>query len=81
MSSMSVAGISGDLGAKEIVRLLGMQPHPEGGFYKETYRSAASTAIYYLLPEGTRSKLHRLPKDELFHFYAGGTMTLSSRGF
>lgn len=66
-----------------LVETLGMQPHPEGGYYKETYRAAGkfgarnfSTAIYYMLPAGAQSKLHRLKSDELFHFYLGGSMTL-----
>ena len=58
----------------------GLLPHPEGGYYRETYRSPAklagtersvSTAIYYLLPEGQRSSLHRIDADELWHFYRG----------
>ena len=49
-----MAAISGDLGANEIIRLLGLQPHPEGGHFAEMYRSegegrAACTTIYYLL--------------------------------
>ena len=59
--------------------MLQLQPHPvEGGFFRETYRSTAtigsrslSTAIYYLLTPKTVSALHRLPGDELFHFYLG----------
>ncbi|MBI3551817.1 MAG: cupin domain-containing protein [Elusimicrobia bacterium] len=71
--------------ADELVKLYGMQPHPEGGYYKETHRAAGkikeldrnfSTAIYYLLPKGTRSRLHRLKWDELFHFYLGGPLVL-----
>jgi predicted cupin superfamily sugar epimerase len=72
------------LSAADICRLLRLEPHPlEGGFFRETYRStqgmrsasggerAAATAIYYLLTPGTFSSLHRLPGDELFHFYLG----------
>ena len=70
--------------AGEIIRLLDLKPHPEGGYYRETYRSsslipgtprAASTAIYYLLKEGDRSRLHRLKSDEMFHFYRGDPVT------
>jgi len=67
--------------ADGIIRLLDLKPHPEGGFYRETYRSpltlpgpgprVASTAIYYLLVPGSMSKLHRLKHDEVFHFYLG----------
>ena len=63
----------------EIIRQLELKPHPEGGFYRETYRSgekppggkAASTAIYYLLVPGAVSHFHRLANDEIFHFYQG----------
>lgn len=63
-----------------LVRDLGLAPHPEGGFYRETYRAAAtlpgtqrsvSTAILYLLGAGQRSTLHRLDADEVWHFYRG----------
>jgi predicted cupin superfamily sugar epimerase len=60
------------LGAQDIKRLLRLEPLPEeGGFFRETYRSATSTAIYYLLAPGVFSALHRLPGDEVFHFYLG----------
>lgn len=57
-----------------------LTPHPEGGYFRETYRSEAklpgttrslSTAIYYLLPAGQRSLLHRIGADEVWHFYLG----------
>ncbi len=51
-----------------------MHPHPEGGFYKETYRSQYSTAIYYLLGKGNKSSLHRIKSDELWHFYEGDSL-------
>lgn len=69
--------------AEEVIERLNLQPHPvEGGFFRETYRSAGTlqrgdsvrsigTAIYYLLTPKTLSALHRLPGDELFHFYLG----------
>jgi predicted cupin superfamily sugar epimerase len=71
------------LTADDVVRLLDLKPHPiEGGFFRETYRSAAAmsaygstrsvgTAIYYLLTPRTVSELHRLRGDEVFHFYLG----------
>ncbi len=65
------------MNAGELIRLLGLKPlDREGGFYRETYRAAgpgrpASTAIYYLLTADTCSRLHRLPQDEVFHFYLG----------
>jgi predicted cupin superfamily sugar epimerase len=68
------------LTAKQLIDALNLRPHPcEGGYFRETYRSArlvaggksASTAIYYLLTPDTFSVLHQLPTDEVFHFYLG----------
>lgn len=59
------------------IRELGLAPHPEGGFYRETFRSAASTVIYFLLPAGDFSAFHRvLGRDEVWHHYAGGPLVL-----
>jgi predicted cupin superfamily sugar epimerase len=57
---------------------LGLARHPEGGYYRETYRAAGSvsTAIFYLLESDDVSRLHRLRSDELFHFYVGAPMTV-----
>lgn len=77
--------------AEEIIERLGLVAHPEGGFYRETYRAAdeiaasglparypgpraASTAIYFLLPQGAFSALHRIRSDELWHFYIGSPL-------
>ncbi len=76
--------MSAGLTAEEVVRLLGLQPHPEGGFYRETFRApapdgarAASTAIYYLLREGDVSAWHRvMDADEVWHHYAGAPLEL-----
>ncbi len=74
--------------AQEVIAYLKLQPHPvEGGYFRETYRNAATlpkevlpcnpgprslaTAIYYLLTPLTVSALHLLPTDEIFHFYLG----------
>ncbi len=68
-----------------LIRRFDLKPHPEGGFFSETYRSAASvrrddgstqtrsasTAIYYLLCDGAHSAWHRIKSDEVWHFYAG----------
>jgi hypothetical protein len=60
------------LSAEDILRLLALAPLPtEGGYFRETFRSAHSTAIYYLLTPETFSALHRLRGDEVFHFYLG----------
>lgn len=82
--------------ADEIIRHLGLAPHPkEGGFFRETYRSAESqdelparyhgprsvgTAIYYLLTPTTCSALHRLQSDEIFHFYLGDPVRMLQLG-
>jgi len=75
---------AGSLTAEEIVRLLGLVQHPEGGFYRETFRSSigegrgASTAIYYLLREGAVSAWHRVvDADEVWHHYAGAPLELT----
>ncbi|TDH29199.1 cupin domain-containing protein [Segetibacter sp. 3557_3] len=75
---------------EQYISQLQLQPHPEGGYYRETYRSPAiipcpagfdgprncSTAIYYLLPENQFSAFHRIKSDECWHFYAGGTLLI-----
>lgn len=73
---------SGDLGANEIIRLLAMEPHPEGGHYVETYRAdgegrARSTAIYYLLQADEVSAWHRVDTDEHWLWHAGGPLSLT----
>ena len=77
----------------DLVKAYNLAKHPEGGFYKETYRADAlidqhalpvafsgsrnvSTAIYYLLPEGEKSRLHRILSDEIWHFYLGGPLEI-----
>ena len=77
-----MVALSGDLGANEIIRLLGMKPHPEGGHYAETYRSgdgdrAASTAIYYLLQADEVSAWHRVDADEHWLWHAGGALAVT----
>ena len=60
------------LTAADVIRLLDLCPHPvEGGHFRETYRSPHGTAIYYLLEGVGVSEMHRLPGDEVYHFYAG----------
>ena len=68
---------------QDIIRILGMQPHPEGGWYKETFRDPAgggrghSTAIYYLLQAGERSHWHRVrDAAEVWHYHAGDPLRL-----
>jgi uncharacterized protein len=63
--------------AEQVIARLGLAPLPvEGGFFRETYRSATSTAIYYLLTPSTCSLLHRLAGDEVYHFYLGDPVEL-----
>jgi uncharacterized protein len=70
--------------AADVIRLLDLQPHPEGGYFRETFRDsrtidgkrAASTAIYFLLARGERSRWHRIDAVEIWHFYAGATLML-----
>jgi hypothetical protein len=70
--------------AAEIIRLLDLKPHPEGGHFREVFRDvrpgdsgrAASTAIYFLLARGERSHWHRIDVVEVWHFYAGAPLEL-----
>lgn len=70
---------------------LDLIPHPEGGYYRETYRSEGkfpgtsiefpsgrnfSTAIYYLLQQGDFSRFHKIKSDECWHHYAGDTLLI-----
>lgn len=80
------------LNADEVIRRLALRPHPEGGFYGETFRSSlvlalpdgrvrrASTAIHYLLPPGAWSAWHRVRSDEVWHHYDGGALMLYRLG-
>jgi uncharacterized protein len=72
--------------AGDIIARLGLQPHPEGGHYREMYRGtplveggrSPGTAIYFLLREGERSHWHRVvDADEIWHHYAGAPLELS----
>ena len=62
--------------AEQLIRDLGLQPHPEGGHYAEVHRSAASTAIYFLLAAGELSRWHRVRSEEIWHFYEGAPLEL-----
>jgi predicted cupin superfamily sugar epimerase len=76
---------AGDLGAREIIRLLSMVPHPEGGHYVETFRVAApegqrpaSTLIHFLLQADEVSAWHRVDADEVWLWQAGGPLVLTT---
>jgi predicted cupin superfamily sugar epimerase len=79
--------------AQDWIKRLSLQPHPEGGFFSETYRSSESiarsalparffgdrsisTGIYFLIPKGTFSALHRIKANEMWHFYDGGGLNI-----
>jgi predicted cupin superfamily sugar epimerase len=72
------------LTASDIIRLLELTPHPEGGHYRETFRDtrtidgarAVSTAIYFLLARGERSHWHRVDAVETWHWHAGAPLLL-----
>src|SRR5437870_9983230 len=72
------------LSAADVIRLLNLKPHPEGGHFRETFRDArtdssgrsASTAIYFLLARGERSHWHRIDAVEVWHYYAGAPLQL-----
>ncbi|GIL00716.1 MAG: cupin [Alphaproteobacteria bacterium] len=73
--------------AEEVIALLGLAPHPEGGHFRETFRDpltrdgrSAATAIYYLLRAGERSYWHRIDAAEIWHHYAGAPLELAVRG-
>jgi predicted cupin superfamily sugar epimerase len=77
---------------QQLIDELGLLPHPEGGFYKETYRSEQTldgaerqllTSIYFLLSADNVSKFHRIKSDELWYFHTGSPLvvhTLSAHG-
>lgn len=77
--------LTGELTADDIIALLGLEPHPEGGHFRETFRDcagasgarAASTAIYFLLRAGEVSRWHKVDAAEVWHHYAGAPLDLS----
>lgn len=73
--------------AKDVIQALQLAPHPEGGWYREIYRStdrvqrgdqtrSATTAIYYLLEQHQLSRWHVVDADEIWHFYGGAPLEL-----
>ena len=85
MLDRAIAALMHDpLTAADIIRLLELKPHPEGGHFRETFRDtrlvdgrAASTAIFFLLARGERSHWHRIDAVETWHHYAGAPLKLS----
>ncbi len=76
--------MTASLRARDVIRLLDLKPHPEGGYFRETFRDVraaaglrpASTAIYFLLARGERSHWHRIDAVEVWHWYAGAPLAL-----
>ena len=75
----------------DIVTALGLEPHPEGGWFRETWRSpltvasnrglrSAGTSILYLMAPGTVSRLHCLVFDEVWHWHGGGALLVHRLG-
>ena len=68
--------------ADGIIARLGLEPHPEGGWYRQTWVAdgpgrPTGTCIYFLLKAGERSRWHRVDAVEIWHFYAGAPLILS----
>ncbi|MBC7145789.1 MAG: cupin domain-containing protein [Thioclava marina] len=70
--------------AEAIIEALGLEPHPEGGHYRQTWAAEAApgerpagTCIYFLLKAGENSHWHRVDAAEIWHFHAGAPLTLS----
>ncbi|MFM1814489.1 MAG: hypothetical protein RLZ98_1184 [Pseudomonadota bacterium] len=70
--------------ASQLIRMLRLEPHPEGGHFRETFRDepgpggrARSTAIYYLLQAGEVSNWHTVDAPEIWHWHAGAPLELS----
>lgn len=69
------------LTAAAVREILGLEPLPvEGGWWTQTHRDDRSSAIYYLLERGERSRLHRLTGPEIYHFHAGAPLSLVLAG-
>jgi predicted cupin superfamily sugar epimerase len=75
--------------ATELIRELRLEPHPEGGFFREVFRSrwkvkplderaerSALTTIYFMLVKGQHSRWHRVASDEVWHFYEGDPLVV-----
>lgn len=70
------------MNADEIIAGLDLEPHPEGGYFRQTWVDEgdgrpAGTCIYYLLADGERSHWHRVDATEIWHFYTGAPLILS----
>jgi predicted cupin superfamily sugar epimerase len=68
--------------AQDIIERLGLEPHPEGGFYRQTWQAenegrAVGTCIYFLLKDGGHSHWHKVDATEIWLFHAGAPLVLS----
>ena len=68
--------------AQDIIERLGLEPHPEGGFYRQTWQAenegrAVGTCIYFLLKDGGHSHWHKVNATEIWLFHAGAPLVLS----
>jgi uncharacterized protein len=82
-SSLMANETPNNASAEQIIEHFKLIPHPEGGYYRETFRDerttnrrAASTAIYFLLAAGQRSHWHRVDATEVWHWYSGDALVL-----
>lgn len=73
-----------EMNSSKIIQALQLQPHPEGGFYRETWvaptagsQRPTGTCIYFLLTKNQRSHWHRVDATEIWHYYAGAPLVLS----
>ncbi len=82
---MAQAYVERGMSAPQIVQLLNLKPHPEGGYYRETFRDervdangrAVSSLIYFLLDTGDVSAWHRVDAAEVWHWYAGAPLVIT----
>ena len=83
MSPMSSENLGGLATAEEVIAFLELKPHPEGGWFRETFRDETgphgrvhSTAILFLLKAGEVSRWHKVDAAELWHWYGGAPLLL-----
>lgn len=79
--------MTGATTAAEVIRALGLQPHPEGGYFGEIYRDVSAdggrgvcTSIYFLLAAGQKSHWHKVDAVEVWHYHAGAPLALNVYG-
>ena len=65
--------------ADKLIKKLSMIPHPEGGYYCETFKNKFLSQIYYLLKKNQKSQWHKLKKNEILHFYKGDALKIYTK--